>query len=256
MMNPVNALSGWTWVKQGAALFRRRPAELSILFFTYIFLNMGLLVLPILPFLLVPVFSIGFLQAVRMVDLGGLVSPTLLFFGFRSRFLPKLLLLGALNVIGLFVAEMIASAADDGALRAFVTATIEAGGKLTAEPPDFFLWESVLFLAYLPTVVALWYAAPLVVWQNMSVPKAVFFSFFSVLRRWPAFIVFALSWMSSRMLSGLFINLIGKIMGNDLMLALIAFPISMSLVVVMYCSFYPAYTDVFGKPEEDDQSAV
>ncbi|MFZ6872488.1 BPSS1780 family membrane protein [Undibacterium sp. Di27W] len=252
MINSVKALSGWTWITQGAALFRRRPLELSVIFFTYIFLNMASCVLPFLPLLLAPAFSIGFLQAVRTVDLGGVVSPNLLFFGFRSRVLPKLLLLGALNFIGFLIAEMIASAVDGGALRAFVKATIATGGKLATEPPDFSLWENVFFLAYLPTIVALWYAAPLVVWQKMSAPKAVFFSFFSALRIWPTFVVFILSWLGLRMLSGLLINLIGSILGNDLMLTVIAFPISIMLIVVMYCSFYPAYTDVFGKPDDED----
>ncbi len=260
MMTEVTAKSGWTWVIRGYALFRQRPAELLALFFAYIFLNMGSLLVPLLgPFLslvLVPVYSMAFLQASRNIENGIAVSPGLLLTGFRSPTFSKLLLLGVINIVAIVIAGLLASVADGGELWSYIEKAIESGGQVKEEP-ELLTWVSVFFLSYLPVMVALWYAAPLVAWRSMSIPKAMFFSFFAVLRAWPAFLVFALSWVSLRMIAKLvLIDVIGGITGSSLVVVPIAFSVSILLMLVMYCSFYPAYTDVFGKPEDEDQSAA
>ena len=58
---------GIEWIRQGFALFRQQPAELSMLFLLYMLLMFALSLIPMigqmLPLLLVPAFSMAFMQA-------------------------------------------------------------------------------------------------------------------------------------------------------------------------------------------------
>ena len=60
-MERIQASQGIEWIRQGFALFRQQPAELSMLFLLYMLLMFSLSLIPLLgqllPLLLVPVFS-------------------------------------------------------------------------------------------------------------------------------------------------------------------------------------------------------
>ena len=66
-MEKLPAKTGWIWIKEGFALFRKQPAEISTLFLAYMFAMLLLNVVPllgrILPLVLVPVFAMSFMQA-------------------------------------------------------------------------------------------------------------------------------------------------------------------------------------------------
>src|SRR5438876_9355872 len=102
-MEKLPANTGWTWVKEGFALFRKQPAELSTLFISYIFLMLALGIIPvvgqILPLVLVPVFSMAFMQACVQIEQGKRIYPSLLLTGFRSPAFPNLLKLGGLYLL-------------------------------------------------------------------------------------------------------------------------------------------------------------
>jgi hypothetical protein len=111
---------------------------------------------------------------------------------------------------------------------------------------------AMLFAAivYTPAAMAFWYAAPLVAWQNMGVVKAIFYSFFAVKRASKAFLVYGLAWIVIGVLVPVIISsVIALLFGKAAVVMLILLPLSILMTVVMYCSFYPTYTDVFGRPE-------
>ena len=87
-MDKLPAITGWLWVKEGFAIFRKQPAELSTLFFAYMFLMLGVGIIPVigqlLPLILVPLFSMTFMHACAYVKTGKRVYPNLLLVGFRS----------------------------------------------------------------------------------------------------------------------------------------------------------------------------
>ena len=66
-MQAIAAKQGIEWIRQGFALFRRQPAELSTLFLLYMLLMFSLSLIPVvgqlLPLLLVPTFTMAFMQA-------------------------------------------------------------------------------------------------------------------------------------------------------------------------------------------------
>ena len=116
-MEKIPAHTGWSWVKQGFALFRKQPAEISTLFLAYMFLMLALGIIPVLgqmlPLILIPLFSMSFMQACAQIEKGERVYPNLLLIAFRS---PARNTLFKLGLLYLLVATLVvaASALADG----------------------------------------------------------------------------------------------------------------------------------------------
>jgi hypothetical protein len=104
-------------------------------------------------------------------------------------------------------------------------------------------------LVYLPAAMAFWFAAPLMVWQKMPLLKALFYSFFAVVGAGRAFTLYALGWLAlGVVVPALVSTLVALLIGSVSVTIFILLPLSIILTVVMYCSFYPTYTQIFGKP--------
>jgi hypothetical protein len=203
----------------------------------------------VLPLMLVPVFSMAFMQACANIEQGKRVYPNLLLTGFRSPAFGKLLKLGVLYVAAGVIAVAASSLIDDGVFWRAMTGQIALDSKTVQESS---MTLAMLFAAviYTPAAMAFWYAAPLVAWQNMSISKAIFFSFFAVRRAGKAFLVYGLAWIIIGVLLPVFISsTISLLSGKAVLTILVLLPLSIVMTVIMYCSFYPTYTHVFGKPQ-------
>lgn len=259
-MHTHSAQTGWLWVKEGFALFRKQPADISTLFIAYMFLMIVVGIFPVigqlLPLMLVPVFSMAFMEACRQIQSGKRVYPNLLMIGFRSPYLKSLVMLGVMYVLAAMLAVAASSVIDGGTFWRAMS------GEEMLEPEKIEgsgLFSAMLFAAalYTPAAMAFWYAAPLIFWQNMPVGKAVFYSFFAVMRNGRAFLVYAASWLAVGVLLPSLVSLVaGALLGRALATMLVLLPLSVMLTVIMYCSFYPTYTSVFGQPENDGAAPV
>ena len=246
-----SAITGWRWLKDGFAVFRKQPIELSTLFICYLFMMIGIGVIPVLgqmlPLLLLPVFSLAFLRASAQVKAGERVYPRLLFAAFRTPALKRLLLLGALQLAATIAILGVSAAIDGGVFWKVLSGQTPLQPKIISDT-SMPLALLVSALLYIPATMAFWYAAPLVAWHQMGVGKAVFYSFFATRRETPAFLIYSLGWalvgvLLPTMLS-LFLALLFQNVGLIVMLLM---PLSLLLTVVMYASFYITYTDVFGE---------
>ena len=251
-MEKVPPQAGWLWVKEGFTLFRKRPAELSTLFLSYMFLMFILGVIPllgqVLPLLLVPLFSIAFMQACVHAEQDLRITPGLLLTGFRSPAMRSLLKLGCVYVAAAILAVGASSLVDGGVFWMVMTGQTELNAKTVG---DSNIGLGMLFSAavYVPAAMALWYAAPLVAWQGMPVGKAVFFSFFAVQRAGKAFLVYGLAWIALGVLMPAILSTFIALLFNQAVVTVVVLlPLSIVMTVVMYCSFYPTYTYIFGKP--------
>ncbi len=255
-MNAPNAMTGWSWIKQGFQLFRKQPAEMLTLFFAYMFFNMGLGLIPwageFLPLLLYPVFGLSFMNACRQIEQGKRITPRLLIDEFRTPAFPDLLKLGGLYVVAVGGALAASILIDDGVLWGVIFSQKPIDPK---NLPESSLSLSMLFsgVAYLPAMMAFWYAGALISWNKMSLSKALFYSFFAVWRAGKAFLIYALAWVMLAMLASLAISLFAAIAGSVTALMIILMPVSIIFTVIMYCSFYPTYTEIFGQPETEAQ---
>ena len=250
-MPTISASTGWSWFKRGFSLFRKQPAELSTLFLSYLFLMLAIGLLPlvgqVLPLLLVPVFSIAFMQACEQVEQGKRVFPNLLLTGFRSPALPRLLVLGALYLLAVVVAVAASTLVDDGAFLRMMTRRDGADPAVLART-NWARGMLVAGLVYLPAGMCFWFAAPLVAWQKMGVFKAVFYSFFAVARAGKAFIVYGLAWMlMGVIMPSILSTLVALLFGSAVVSLLVLLPLSLILTAVLYCSFYPTYETIFGE---------
>lgn len=257
-MGKLPASTGWLWVKEGFALFRKQPFEMSTLFLSYMFLMLALGLLPavgqILPMLLVPVFSMSFMQACLQVEQGRKVYPSLLLVGLRSPALPNLLKLGALYLLAAVIAVAASALVDGGVFWALMSGQRELDAQTVR---DSNLSLAIMFSAavYTPAAMAFWYAAPLVMWQRMGVFKAIFYSFFAVQRSGRAFLVYGLTWaLIGVLMPAMLSSVIALIFGRAMVVMLVLLPLSLMLTIVMYCSFYPTYTHIFGRPAANGET--
>ncbi|HYD96383.1 MAG TPA: BPSS1780 family membrane protein [Noviherbaspirillum sp.] len=251
-MDKLPAITGWLWVKEGFALFRKQPAEISTLFLAYMFLMIAIGFLPllgqILPLMLVPVFSMAFMQACANIEQGRKVYPNLLLTGFRSPAMRRLIKLGVLYLAAAVVAVGASAVVDGGVFWEVMTGQKSLDAE-TIRGSN--LSSAMMFAAaiYTPALMAFWYAAPLVAWQDMSIGKAVFYSFFAVKRSGMAFLVYGLVWMLlGVILPAVISSFVALLVGKAFAVMLVLLSVSLMLTVVMYCSFYPTYTSIFGRP--------
>ena len=254
-MQKLPATDGWRWIKEGFAIFRKKPAELSTLFLSYMFLMLALGIIPIigqvLPLILVPVFAIAFMQACVHVENDHRVYPSLLLVGFRTPEIKSLLILGVLYLLAALIAIGASALVDGGVLWQALVTHGDLGPAEIQQTQQSNMSLAMLFaaLVYVPAAMAFWFAAPLIVWQKMSVVKALFYSFFAVVGAGRAFLVYALGWLVlGIMLPTMVSLLIALVIGSISVTVFILLPLSIILTVVMYCSFYPTYTQIFGKP--------
>jgi hypothetical protein len=266
-MTIVPAGSGWNWVRGGFALFRKNPAMWAFTVFAYIMLMQVLGMIPVLGWLaatvLIPVFSASFMIVSRQLDQGKELGFALLFSGFR-RNLPLLLGQGGIYLASALAMLGLSALVDGGVLlnmmvfgkrpaaAAFEDGSLAAAAALTG-------------MLYMPMLAAFWFAPALSAWQNLSAFKALFYSFFAVLRNWRAFLAYGLavavlSLVCSLVLFVLALLLRG-LLGNrsqDAFL-LVVLPVMLTYVPTLFASFYASYRDVFPDPvaaiEEQTDSA-
>jgi hypothetical protein len=259
-MEKLSASVGWLWVKEGFTLYRKQPAEVTTLFFSYMFLMLAIGIIPIagqiLPLILVPTFSMSFMQACVHVEQGKRVYPNLLLTGFRSPAFPALVKLGVLYLIAVLLSLGASSLFDGGIFMKVMTGQLELDAKAVRET-NLLLSMLISAAVYMPAAMAFWYAAPLVTWQKMGVGKSIFYSFFAVQRSGKAFLVYGLAWaLIGIIVPGIVSTIVALLFGKTSIAIIFLLPLSVIVTVVMYCSFYPTYTYIFGKPEDSSPAAT
>ncbi|MBP0598404.1 hypothetical protein J8I26_09835 [Herbaspirillum sp. LeCh32-8] len=252
-MEKIPAKDGWLWVKQGFALFRKQPAEMSTLFLSYMFLMLAIGIIPVLgqmlPLILIPLFSMSFMQACAQIEKGQRVYPNLLLVGFRDPARNTLLKLGVLYLLAATLVVAASTLADGGVFWKAMMGNGLSAKELEGAAGSMRIAMLIAAALYVPAAMAFWYAAPLIVWQRMTLGKALFYSFFTVRRAGRAFLLYALVWIVIAVVAPTIISLLITLLtGSINAVIFILLPISIILTVVMYCSFYPTYTAVFGKP--------
>lgn len=252
-MKHLSAKTGWLWINQGWTLFWKQPTEMLALFLVYMLIMLSLSIIPIigqaLSLILVPIFTMSFMQACLYIEKGQRVYPNLLLINFLWSKLSKLLILGILYLLIAFITIAISMLIDDGIFWKAITNS-EINHITIKDSNNIRVAIIITIIMYIPTTMAFWFAAPLIVWQKMSLGKALFYSFFAVYSAGKAFIVYMLTWIGIGILIPVIINImITLFINNVAIIVFILLPLSMILSLIMYCSFYPTYTTIFGDPQ-------
>jgi hypothetical protein len=224
MSTKLPARAGWHWIKQGWALFRKQPGALMALFFSCMFVSMFLMLVPVLGsiamLVLMPIFSVALLQGCAEIDQGKRALPNLLLVGFQK---PARISGDAMEALREAKAGMQPELLE-GVL----------GGMLTGSAIYTIGW----MLACM--------AAPLIFWQKLALNKALFFSVVAVMRAVKAF---ATAVVIQHVLNFISIQIIALLLGRSQLAVAAIFTVFLISMVLMHCTLYAAYCQIFGPPQ-------
>jgi len=252
----VAAARGVRWLAAGWRMFRAAPLGWLALVFGYIMATILLSLVPLVgtaaASILVPVFSVGFMTASRAASQARPVELPMLFAGFRDR-LPGQLALGVVYTLGLAAAVAGSALVDHGELLRWLTTPPATDAR--AEITDAMLPGMAATAAlYAPTMMALWFAPPLVAWHSMAAPKALFYSFVACWINWRALIAYGLAVVFvAVVLPSLVLMFLAFATGGAVRVqpTALVFPLLLILLPTLFASYYASYRDVFDAKEGD-----
>ena len=253
-MEKVPAIAGLQWIKEGFAIFRKQPLEMIVLSSLYFFIVLAFsfagMIGGILRQILAPALSMAFMLACIDIQHGKRVFPKILFAEFRKPNFKSLVILGLLYLLAAVIALLIGNLISGGAFWQVWNSPNPPDEKTLAAGLAF--PTLVILMIYLAFTVILWFAAPLIAWQNMGVGKAIFFSVYAVSRAYRAFIVYLLACGMIFLFSLSVIASASSLLGaSGQQVALI--PLVLLLFVLLFtiaqCSIYPSYVQIFGEPK-------
>ena len=204
------ARRGLAWLVDAYAMFRQARLSWLVLVALYYVMMLALDKVPyaahILVPLLKPVFAVGLLAAAWTQERGGRPSVSHLFQGFRAN-LRTLIPLGIVFVAGITVAVLVTSLFDGGLLIDLMSTQTKpaaesgADAKSPETPSTEALIASgrlqtsllILMVLALPTILALWFAPALVVFQDAGPAAALGASLRAALANWRPLLVYALA---------------------------------------------------------------
>jgi len=244
----VGAMRGWDWLVEGLALFRRSPGNwlaitllLGMLWFASLFIPvLG----PLLFNLFSPVLFAGIMIGCRGLEEGKPLEVGTLFAAFKGHAGP-LVTVGGVYLVGTVVVLGIVLVAAGGAM---LPAVLKSGGDIDAMRAavrSLAIALAVGAALYLPLIMLVWFAPPLVVFGGMAPIPAMKLSFEACLRNPVPFLVYGLVilgiWIVLSAPAGL--GVLGTapgVLGTLVMVALLF--LSMP---VLFCSVWASYKDIF-----------
>lgn len=247
------AAAGWTWLRDGLALYRKQPFAYTALVILYTMVVMLLANLPViglpLAVVLVPFGTVGLTLAGRDAERGVMPMPALMFEPFRSK-VQRLALfrLGCVHAALVIVLMIVASFFASDELRNWkvVEGQLDSASVAANMPWDAIIASAIL---YAPILMLTWFAPMLVAWHRLPVAKSMFFSFFACWRnRWP-FVVLGVLLAALALGIGYATSEVLRALGVAPALAqLLLAPIALVLTSIAYATQYPIYRSVI-EPE-------
>jgi hypothetical protein len=256
-----DARHGLDWIKRAYAMFRAAPLRWLLLLFTY-YVLIGLLefgpaqtVGQFLAPLLKPVFAVGFLAAAWSQERGTAPRFEDLFRGFRSNLLA-LIPLGAVFLGGITLAVLSTTLVDDGKLIAIMSGV--------EKPTEETLASGTVQLAMLfgaacamPSLLALWFAPALVVFNDAGAVRALVTSLRATIANWRPILVYCLAVF---VLGGMvpvvalsIAHLFGDV-ASGMVALFVVVPYLFAFVATLHISDYIGYRDLFHTDEAPVES--
>lgn len=229
----VPAGNGWTWIASAWSIFRAAVGTwigmIVVLLVIFMVLAFIPLVGQIAAMVLGPVFTAGLVLAARDAHEGRDVEFSQLFAGFRTRFGP-LAAVGAIYLVGTIAIVFITSLVTGVGMFSVL------GGATTPEQAarigvTLLVAMLVLFGLLLPLVMALWFAAPLIVFHDLGAVDAMKASFRGSLKNMLPFLLYGIVLFVAAIIASIPLMLGWLVLGP-----------------VMAASIYTAYRDIYFTP--------
>ncbi len=273
-LQTVPARQGAVWVRLGFRAFVRRPIAfggmlLSVMFVVLLVRLVQPLVIVVLPF--VPLVSLGFMLATRLVLDGGVPTPALFALPLRTdrARLIALLRLGLIYAGATLVIMTLADLVDGGGPELLVEAPMPpasaasaasaasgAEAAALAAAPQALLGLMVrLGLAGL-LAVPFWHAPALVHWHGHGAAKALFSSTVACWRNRGAYLIYSAVWLGWVIGLGMLSGLLLAMLGRPQLLVSATLPLSAVIATVYYASLYFTFADCFKSSDSDPATIV
>jgi hypothetical protein len=247
-MNDLPARTGWEWLKQGIGLFRKQPAALTTLLFANILFSIGLSAVPILgsvlAVVLIPSFTMAFMQACLMIENGDRVTPAVMLTGFRQPALAALCKLGLVYLAVSLLMMVVTRLAIPPEVIMQMMPRPDAKTPPNIQTSHMLALFGV-FLLDVAVLVTLCFAAPLTYWKHMGPGKATFYSFFAVIRTARPFLVLLAAWF------GIFFGVCivaALVFGDAALGRVVLMWLIFLFMLLLQCAMYAGYRTIFGKP--------
>jgi uncharacterized membrane protein len=232
----VSAGNGWTWIADGFSLFTKNAVMWVVLAVVLIVCVVVINLIPLLGglafSLLWPVLVGGLLLGCRALDNGQPLELPHLFAGFQSGDrLQHLIIVGAVYLVATIVAlAIVVAAIGVPALQALRAGGSPGGGAVMSMIGTFFLGLLIALALMVPVMMAMWFAPPLILFNNMAAMDAMKLSFSACLRNIVPFLLYGVI--------AFVLNIIAAI------------PFGLGYLVllpVLVCSLYAGYKDIFAE---------
>ena len=242
---------GATWLKDAAAMLAaaRIPWLMLLLSYYLIQLLVGIIPLagPLAMVVLRPVFTVGFLAAAWTQERGGQPEIRHLFRGFGAN-LWALLPIGVMLIVGTMAAVLATALVDGGVLLEAITSNARPDEALAANTRVELAMLFAILVA-LPTLLAMWFAPALVVFQDCGPWQAMLTSLRVAIANWrPVAVYGMLLFFCGAVLPGIAIAVIALIVppfAAPYVIALTVVPYVFLFVAAQTISDYVAYRDIF-----------
>jgi len=251
------ARRGVAWLKEAAGMLSAARVPWLLLILAYYVVQFAVSVVPVVgPLAMMvmrPVFGVGFLAAAWTQERGGLPSMRHLFRGFQTN-LWALLPIGVVLVVGTTLAVLATALVDGGVLLDALTSNAKPDEALAANGR---VEAAMLFgiVCALPTLLAVWFAPALVVFQDCSARVALVASLRAALANWQALAVYGLVlFFYGGILPGVVIAIISLVVPPAVVpyvIVAILVPYFVLLAATQAISDYVAYRDIFHAHEAD-----
>ena len=184
--------NGWSWIAEGWELFKRQPGLWigMVLLAAVIFIAASLIPIvgPLATTLFGPVFAAGVMVGCKTLDSGGELELGHLFAGFRER-TGTLIAVGALYLAATVVVIVVVSLVMGVGMMTMMGAGDPQ--EVAAMGMTILLAVLIMFALLLPAVMAIWLAAPLVVFHEHGAIEAMKGSFAGCLKNILPFLVYS-----------------------------------------------------------------
>jgi uncharacterized membrane protein len=186
------ASHGWSWIAEGWELFKRQPGMwIGIVLIAFV-IFIGAAMIPIVGGLATtlfgPVFAAGIMIGCKALDTGGELEIGHLFAGFKER-TGTLVAVGALYLAAVVVVMLVVGLMMGVGFTAMMGGDPQAMGAMGM---TMVLAMLVMFALLLPAVMAIWLAAPLVVFHEHGAVDAMKGSFAGCLKNILPFLVYSI----------------------------------------------------------------
>ncbi len=259
----VRARQGALWVRNGFRIFFRRPMAFAVLFASFLFGALVLLMLPLVGSVLLlvalPLVTLGFMIATQVALKGGFPLPTVYLQPLRVN-APRrmaMLKLGLVYAAATFAILWLADLVDGGKFEALQD--LMANSKTPVEEIrerllDGQLQAGLAVRLGLASLLSLpfWHAPALIHWGSQGWGQSLFFSAMACWRNKGAFAVYGLTWTAVVMLFGVLVNLVFGLLGQPQMMAVAAMPAGLMFSTVFYASLFFTFADCFEQAPKAD----